>query len=429
MKKISKKVILMLVFIVLVLIGGYFLPKVFTNKNEKPKIDLNNNMLSFMIETTDGNYEQSQNIPLENYIFNPESSGCDNGGKISWNMETSKIQVTTNKSDKCHAVFDKYDFTKSCKWGYEDNFGCYLIKNKDNTLIYHDGKPDYEDMENYELEAGDLSYRFTGGNDVVKNYVCFGSDDATCPDDNLFRVIGLYINEEERYNIKLIKNDVANNDLAGSNETYTTDVNLMDYYKGKKSKISWYLWQKDNDNSEKFVANWFDSTLNTVNLNDNYLNTFTEKWKKLIHNYPFQVGGADLDIYGITNAKMIYDYELGNKSIKKYDTNDIIGLMYISDYLYAADSKYWSYTTGNSEIKDTYRLAINDNWMYMGIAEWTITKNNFWDNNAFFVSSNGDVITHYAHKNDSAIRPAFYLKKEIKRIDGDGTINNPYRIS
>lgn len=33
------------------------------------------------------------------------------------------------------------------------------------------------------LEAGDNSYRYAGVN--PNNYVCFGSDEATCPTDNL----------------------------------------------------------------------------------------------------------------------------------------------------------------------------------------------------------------------------------------------------
>src|SRR5699024_3980638 len=47
--------------------------------------------------------------------------------------------------------------------------------------------------------AEDNSYRYAGAN--PNNYVCFGSDSATCPSDSLYRIIGVFGDE-----VKLIKN-------------------------------------------------------------------------------------------------------------------------------------------------------------------------------------------------------------------------------
>ena len=66
-------------------------------------------------------------------------------------------------------------------------------------MYYHDGQGTYT---NASQEAGDNSYRFSGAN--PNNYVCFGSDAATCPNDNLYRIIGVFDGE-----VKLIKNDYA----------------------------------------------------------------------------------------------------------------------------------------------------------------------------------------------------------------------------
>ena len=49
-----------------------------------------------------------------------------------------------------------------------------------NGLYLHDGIGTYT---NANLEVGDNSYRYAGVN--PNNYVCFGSDEATCPTDNL----------------------------------------------------------------------------------------------------------------------------------------------------------------------------------------------------------------------------------------------------
>ena len=52
--------------------------------------------------------------------------------------------------------------------------------------------------------AEDNIYRYAGAN--PNNYVCFGSDAATCPSDNLYRIIGVFRNE-----VKLIKNTSIGN--------------------------------------------------------------------------------------------------------------------------------------------------------------------------------------------------------------------------
>ena len=53
-----------------------------------------------------------------------------------------------------------------------------------NNLYYHDSA-----LAN---GAGDNSYRYAGASDSVNNYICLGSDAATCPDANLFRIIGVF---------------------------------------------------------------------------------------------------------------------------------------------------------------------------------------------------------------------------------------------
>ena len=52
----------------------------------------------------------------------------------------------------------------------------------ENGLYYHD----------YTLSngAGESSYRYAGAN--PNNYICFGSEESTCPDDNLYRIIGVF---------------------------------------------------------------------------------------------------------------------------------------------------------------------------------------------------------------------------------------------
>ena len=417
MKRISKKTIFILGLIVFVLIGGYFLPKVFINNTEESKIDLDNNMLSFMVETTDGNYEQSQNIPLEDYIFNPESSNCDNGGKISWNMETSKIQVTTNKSDKCHAVFDKYDFTKSCKWGYENNLACDIVKKKDDTLIYHNGTIKSGDII---IDAQDYSYRYSGASNIVNNYVCLGKNNTVmglCDDNDLYRIIGLFKNNNGRYEIKLIKNTPYEDDNA---KTTTNTTSGKGYY-----------WSGSNLNEKN---TWKDSILNTTILNINYLQSLPSYIQSKIADHIYVTAGAAASgIYVFEE----YQYEIKNLNQGSYAT-DIdktfegkIGLMYITDYGYSAYKEAWSAKTlfeySDVNIKNNNWLYINDN----KTIEWIITRHSPDMDYAFTISSIGAVFSYSYNVYNSilAVRPVFFLESSTILKSGDGTINNPYRIS
>ena len=76
-----------------------------------------------------------------------------------------------------------------------------LVLNPIHLQYLHDGEGTYGS-----LEAGDNSYRFSGAN--PNNYVCFGSNEANCLEDNLYRIIGVFNNQ-----VKLIK---ATSYISGS---------------------------------------------------------------------------------------------------------------------------------------------------------------------------------------------------------------------
>ena len=110
--------------------------------------------------------------------------------------------------------------------------------------------------------------------------------------------------------------------------------------------------------------------------------------------------------------------------------NAKIGLMYVSDYGYAVNPKYWSENLGNYE-EVTLR---ENNWIYMGLGEGTISKIQDVPDAIFGVSSSGYVGETYTHSRYGAInyllfRPVFYLNSDVKYISGSGTNSNPFRIN
>ena len=294
--------------------------------------------------------------------------------------------------------------------------------------------------------AGDNSYRFAGAN--PNNYVCFGSDETTCPSENLYRIIGVIDGK-----VKLILADGATTDMLGTNEGYVNTYQAArgrysSYYKGKGdlTKIGSYEWNSTRTNT------WSTSTTNTKNLNTNYLtylDSKNTKWKTMIDDTTWYVGGMTrANGIGI-NAKTAYDYEVGANKDATTTVTSKIGLMYLSEYYYGATPDYWmlpGFDTNGSWNSDhtvwsanDYGKAINDNWLYTGLYEWTISRRSDDSNRAFVVAIGGGysgvggvtVVDRgiVGYESGQAMRPSFSLSSSIKFTSGEGTAVNPIRIN
>ena len=245
-----------------------------------------------------------------------------------------------------------------------------------NGLYYHD-----EDLAN---GAADNSYRYSGAN--PNNYVCFGSDEATCPTDNLYRIIGVFGNQ-----VKLIKSTSYGN----------------------------YAW--DSGNSNTWDASTKPDIYNT--LNTTYYETLSSEWKTLIdQTHTWQVGGMTFE-NGRDVAKTVYDYEVGINQTG-YEETMAIGLIYVSDYGYAASPENWQ-TTLNSYNNDNNK---NNNWMFMGLPEWTISPFPSFPDCAFYVHSSGYPNINSVNSG-SNFRPAFYLNSNVGLEGGSGTESDPYLLA
>ena len=246
-------------------------------------------------------------------------------------------------------------------------------------LYYHDA-----DLAN---SAADNSYRYAGAN--PNNYVCFGSDSSTCPSDNLYRIIGVFGSE-----VKLIKS----------------------------TSYGSYVWESDWDTQGN---TWNSSTKPDIRntLKTTFLNSFSSTWQNKIATHAFNVGGVAFDNVYNGTAKTAYNYEVGSNSSSTTDSMKI-GLMYVSDFGFAASNSAWTSTLGSyssTSIRD-------NNWMYLGSYEWTISRNSDYSGNVFSVDSVGfvgDYVVNYS----LAVRPSFYLESSTSYVSGSGTADAPIRIS
>ena len=101
-------------------------------------------------------------------------------------------------------------------------------------------------------------------------------------------------------------------------------------------------------------------------------------------------------------------------------TDAKIGLMYLSDYLYAS-----SYYTSSDTTTQGASYFGNKNWLYKGY-EWTLTPDASGSNGVWYVRYGP--APNYSTANPSSARPAFYLKSTVSISGGDGTFANPYII-
>ena len=270
-----------------------------------------------------------------------------------------------------------------------------------NNIYYHDA--------NLTNGAGDNSYRYAGYN--PNNYVCFGSDEATCPKDNLYRIIGLFGD-----NIKLVKNDYAGSDLLGTNVNYggqaTTEEEVD--YNGSKKPLEKYSFGSNNT--------WSSSKLNTINLNTNFINNIGNKWSNMIISAVWKVGGNTSTNILNNSVRTVFTNEITNPVNNTYTAK--IGLMYVSDFGYASVASRW--TTMMEE--SGYGHANIDNYLFLRFNDWTITPNSGNSNNVYSIESEG-IVTTASVNVAYGIRPAFYLKDSVMYVSGTGTISDPIRVN
>ena len=285
-----------------------------------------------------------------------------------------------------------------------------------NNIYYHDAS-----LTN---GAEDNSYRFAGASSKVNNYVCFGSTQSPCPADNLYRIIGVFGDQ-----VKLIKYDYANSNLLGTDGDYSPDTyskSSSSKYKGELTTINRYYWNYKNNtsiNNGRGSNEWSTSLFNKINLNTNYLNNIGSTWSNLIEDTTWKVSGHRTSK---VNPSVMYTAEITNAS-KTYGPSDgvsKIGLMYASDYGFAAASSAWT-----SNMSDYNRSTITSvNWMYMGLYEWTMPPYSLSSTDVFNAEYIGRLSGAGNANNGFGVRPVLYLKASVAYAGGPGTKDSPITL-
>lgn len=317
--------------------------------------------------TTTSSIEEKWNITITFVNYNV-SQNANAGKSLSAKVIVQKNKIPNVLSDVCNNG---------------DNLLLCITKlssksiSSATNIYYHDGT----------LENGisDNSYRYAGTSDSVNNYICLGGDVNVCSDDNLFRIIGVIDNH-----IKVIK----------------------------KNPIGDMLWDEVGFNT------WSVSTLNTY-LNGEYLSKLSDFSEKII-SATWKVGGNTKFNLSYVTPQKAYQNEIinpvaTNSKDDKLEYNAKIGLIYVSDFYYAAHPIGWTLTGNNYDKVKMY------NWM-SGTWEWTISRYANYQNYVSCILNNGMIYIHNANKNHF-VRPVFYLANDLDYKGGIGSFDDPIRIS
>ena len=293
-------------------------------------------------------------------------------------VDESSTNTSMNKTFKAGVAVKAYDREKDQTLA-EYVISQYTGTQGENGIYYHNSA-----LTN---GAGDNSYRYAGASDSVNNYICLGSDVATCPDANLFRIIGVFGDKTKVIRAK---------------------------------SVGYQQWHTSADNT------WSSSSLNAY-LNGTYLTSLGTIAEK-IATTTWKVGGGSGSNISASVPKTAYKNEVGS-SASTTIIDKKIGLMYVSDYGFAASPSAWTKTLGDYDGTDANGTSIKTiNWMYMGYNEWTISRNSDNSNNAFYVFSNG-LVSNYNVGFDSGVRPSFNLESSVKYVSGSGSMSDPVRVT
>ena len=276
-------------------------------------------------------------------------------------------------------------------------------------------------------------YRYIGTE--VNNYVSFNND--------LYRIIGVFDSNSHGVSgtemVKLIRARTLGGSSWGA---YNTDSSTGTYSgyandwtgKSKTSKanlnvlLNEYFYNKTSTSSTYGdCANW------TYFNNDNGYKTkdcsdiITYGIDSSLRGY---IESATWYLYGSNTSQSKQNWYLCERGGNSCTTSgsgtgdasvtNKMGLMYLSDYLYA--SSY--YTSSDTTPQGTSYFG-NKNWLYKGY-EWTLTPYASNANDVWYEDSGS--ANHSVANNAFGWRPTFYLKSSVYVTGGNGSFDNPYTL-
>ncbi len=226
--------------------------------------------------------------------------------------------------------------------------------------------------------------RYAGSN--PNNYVCFGTENETCDENHLYRIIGVIDGK-----MKIIKNNFYSTGLRWDTTGGTYGSNNWDRPADLKTEL----------NGTSFYSN------------TNYID---ETSRGYIANGTWYTGGE-------INGTLLENFEDAERSSSSLG---YIGLMSITDFGYGSNNASCERTTN---LNQKNNACISNNYLFnSSVHQWTITSDSGISSSVWAVCTEGYVYSRNAYYT-FGVRPVLYLERAVKIKSGKGTEQEPYRLS
>ena len=313
---------------------------------------------------------------------------------------------------------------KSLKGISNSDFECYYLGNLTTSNVikvtYQKDSSSSSGSDNiiFYLQSGTYNEstrtvsagtRYEGKN--PNNYVWFNNE--------YWRIIGAFDSASHGVSgqtlVKIIRADVLDGlawDKSDTNNWTAASLNLLlngAYYNAQDGTSSGYCYGY--------------STTSPANCD------YTKKgiqsgYRSMIAKVTWYLGGYSS---ASATAESFYGYERGTTVYRgrPTSTTGYIGLIYPSDYGYSVLSSSCARTINLSSYSSG--TCAGQSWLYGKGFEWTLTHCSSVGFKVFSLGSDGYLYSNNAFTGIGT-RPVLYLDATVYKIDGDGTLENPYII-
>ena len=377
---------------------------------------------------TDGNKlilsEYKNYVNDENYPFVWDSTNLTWKSDIDSDGTELDFELSEGEYKICYkSNIDNYDGDISIGNFYADSFTtsfqCEIATNaydSSGSIIYVSNNNVGNGYIEFYLQKVTLNYeqinagiRYEGKN--PNNYIWFNNE--------YWRIIGVFDSASHGVSgknlVKIIRADVL--DGLAWNKSNTNDWTVSSL----KSLLNGAYYNAQDGTNSGYCYGY--STTATANC-DYTKRGIQSGYRGMIANVTWHLGGYSSSS---ATAEAFYGYERGTTvySGRPTSTTGYIGLMYPSDYGYSVLSSSCARTT----YLDSYGSGTceGQSWLYGKGDEWTLTPFSSSRYNVFHLYSVGIVSYDYADTGFSS-RPVLYLDASVYKIDGDGSLKNPYIV-
>lgn len=325
------------------------------------------------------NYEISSTILVNDGYINELSSYAKgdvicNGNVEVWNAGNGNYDYVPYL--KCGSV---YETTKLVSKVLEDNdfgvtYGSGLYQRKDGKFVTDDSG----------LGGSSDSFEYVFRGDDVKNYVQI--------DENIWRIVA--IDGEDNMLLLL---DNHSQKAYPWDEKYNEEINK---YQG----VNIYEENGLESNAYKIVRDFYDGNLNLMNKEK-----YSSKTRHILVPMDLCIGGRSEKDTSID----------GSSECKKVLEGEYMGLLPAYYYMSASLDTSCTEITSKSCGNYNYMSSFGDYW-------WLLTANSDTTNEAYSVSVKYATSNICSYKAD--IRPIIKIGSRVVYSEGNGTLENPYKI-